>query len=56
MAIRADELRAWLNMFKGEDLLGIDQGGLSLVLVNEQSIKDDESDGDTPYIEIGGIP
>jgi hypothetical protein len=50
MAISILELKAWLDNFEDNKEVGIDEGGLTLVLV----------DGDIQfggsYIEVGGLP
>lgn len=48
MAMTKGEIRSWLDSISDDDeeLISIDDGGLTLVCVNAPSI----------YIEVGGIP
>ena len=46
MAMHKAEIIEWLNTLDDEALVGIDDGGLSLVVVGDP----------VPYCEIGGIP
>ena len=56
MAIPAKELREWLSGFADDDLVGVTQGGLTLVLVTPETIEADDAVAGIPYIEVGGIP
>jgi hypothetical protein len=43
--VSRDELLTWINSLDDDAFIGIDEGGLSLVV-----------DGATEYFEIGGMP
>jgi hypothetical protein len=51
MASTVKELRTWLDQFEPDELIGVDDGGLMLQVI------DDEPYGlkIQPYFEIGGI-
>lgn len=46
MAMRVSEIRRFLDTLYETDLVGIDLGGMVLLVV----------DDDGPYLEIGGLP
>jgi hypothetical protein len=46
MAMRKEEVEAWLKTIPPETWIAIDDGGLSLVVVDNQDV----------YIEVGGLP
>lgn len=47
MAMTVGEVKEWLNSLDDDDLVGIDDGGLALVSVNNP---------EDIFIEIGGVP
>ncbi len=46
MAMPVKEIREWLDTLNDDDLVGVDDGGLSLQVVDDPG----------SYCEIGGIP
>jgi hypothetical protein len=46
MAMRVDEIMEWLKTLREDDLVGVDDGGLMLEVV----------DNSAEYLEIGGLP
>ena len=58
MAITKRELKQWLDDISGyigdDDLIGIDEGGLCLVGVND--FENPFSPEPEIYIEVGGVP
>jgi len=46
MAMQVSEIREWLDTLNDDDLVGVDDGGLCLRVV----------DNSAPYLEIGGMP
>lgn len=46
MAIPIGELKRWLNTLEDTDAIGIDEGGLTLLSVDDPDA----------YLEIGGMP
>ncbi len=46
MAISKQELLHWVSSLRDEDSVAVDDGGLALVVVGEESV----------YLEVGGIP
>jgi hypothetical protein len=52
MAATVKELRDWLSQFKETELVGVDEGGLTLCVV------DDDAKGLSiqPQFELGGLP
>lgn len=52
MATTVKKLMDWLTTLEESDTVGINSGGLTLVLVTEEA--DWNSDPDGPYFEVGG--
>lgn len=46
MAMPVRELRGWLDTLGDDQLVGVDEGGLCLVVAGDPE----------PYLEIGGMP
>jgi hypothetical protein len=46
MAMSVAEIREWLDTLNENDLVGVDEGGLCLEVVDNPGV----------YLEIGGIP
>jgi len=59
--ITVKDLKNWTKGLKDDELIGIDEGGLTLVVVDDseearlQQLKMFPS-CDVPYIEVGGLP
>jgi hypothetical protein len=43
------ELRRWVNTLEDEHYVGVDEGGLTLIVVNEEGVLQ------YPYLELGMI-
>lgn len=66
MACTVSELRVYLSGWDGDDMIGIDEGGLNLIIVAPKGYDDPKvctkfpnGDGEVlalSYFEIGGIP
>lgn len=46
MAMTVKEIREWLNSLAADELVAVDDGGLTLVVVGDERV----------YCEVGGIP
>lgn len=51
MAMKVEEIQKWLSQFEGNEVIAIDDGGLTLVLVvDNYGLKIQ------PMLEVGGLP
>lgn len=61
MAMTIDELREWLAPLDGTKMIGIDEGGLTLVVYDatasqsERSNYDNDATTSDAYYELGGV-
>jgi hypothetical protein len=52
MAMRASEIKDWIDSLPANALVGIDDGGLALLVIADEVNHLD----DGAYLEVGGIP
>lgn len=52
MASTIKELRTWLAQFNEDRLVGVDEGGLTLVVIDDDTLGLDVQ----PQYELGGLP